>query len=138
MSMHMKHEGYEGFATWLMMQSHEELEHAYEMADYLNKRGGKVEIDKVDAVPTKFESPLDVFEKVYEHECKVTKLIEDVVKVANEEKDMASQDFFWKFIREQVEEEDSAAQIVSDIKLAGDGNIMLIDHHVMQRRAAAE
>ncbi|MDO4672197.1 ferritin [Falsiporphyromonas endometrii] len=134
MSMFLKHEGYDGFSAWMMMQSQEELGHAYEMADFVNKRGGKVEITKVDAVPTTFDGPLDIFEKAYEHECKVTELIEGVVKVASEERDMATQDFFWKFVREQVEEEDSASQIVSDIKLAGDLHISLIDHSIMERR----
>ncbi|MDY6122848.1 MAG: ferritin [Porphyromonas sp.] len=135
MSMHFKHVGYNGFAQWLFAQSREEMEHAYEMADFLNKRGGKVEIGALAAVPVDFGTPLEVFEQVYEHECKVTELIENVVRVASEARDMASQDFFWKFIREQVEEEDTAAGIVSDIKLAGEAHLTLIDQAMASRQA---
>lgn len=135
MSMHFKNEGYNGFAKWLFAQSREELEHAYEMADYLNKRGGKVEIGAIAEVPVKFGTPLDVFEQVYEHECHVTQLIEGVVRVASEARDMASQDFFWKFIREQVEEEDTAAGIVNDIGLAGGVHLTLIDQALGTRQA---
>ena len=76
---------------------------------------------------------LGVFENVYEHECQVSKLIENVVKVASEEKDMASQDFLWGFVREQVEEEATAQGIVDKIKKAGDTGIFFVDSQLGQR-----
>ena len=42
------------------------------------------------------------FEQVYEHECRVSKMIDALVDVAAAEKDKASQDFLWGFVREQV------------------------------------
>lgn len=50
-----------------------------------------------------------------------TKLIENVVKVASEEKDMASQDFLWGYVREQVEEEATAQGILEKIRKADQG-----------------
>ena len=41
MSFYFEKEGFSGFAHWMKKQSHEELEHAYAMADYIIKRGGK-------------------------------------------------------------------------------------------------
>ena len=72
MSFYLKMEGFDGFAHWMKKQSDEELTHAYSMADYVIKRGGKVTVDKVDVVPTGWGSPLEVFEHVYEHECHVS------------------------------------------------------------------
>ena len=60
-------------------QSQEELEHAYDLADYVSKRGGVAKVDKIDVVPQEWESVLDAFENVYKHECHVSSLIEDTL-----------------------------------------------------------
>ena len=51
MSFYFACEGFDGFAHWMKKQSQEELEHAYTMADYVTKRGGKAKVDKIDVVP---------------------------------------------------------------------------------------
>ena len=104
MSFYFACEGFDGFAHWMKKQSQEELEHAYTMADYVTKRGGKAKVDKIDVVPQGWGSPLEVFQHVYEHECKVSKMIDNLVSIASAEKDNATQDFLWGFVREQVEE----------------------------------
>ena len=70
MSFYFACEGFDGFAHWMKKQSQEELEHAYTMADYVTKRGGKAKVDKIDVVPQGWGSPLEVFQHVYEHECR--------------------------------------------------------------------
>ena len=112
MSFFFEKEGFSGFAHWMKKQSQEELEHAYDMANYVIKRGGVAKVDKIDVVPQEWNGLLGVFENVYEHECQVSKLIENVVKVASEEKDMASQEFLWGNVREQVQEEATAQGIL--------------------------
>ena len=44
MSFYLQKEGFDGFASWMRKQSQEELQHAYDLADYLaksNKDGRK-------------------------------------------------------------------------------------------------
>lgn len=134
MCLYLKSEGFNGFAHWMKKQSEEELNHAYEMADYVLKRGGTVTVDKVDVVPTGWGSPLEVFEHVYEHECHVSQLINDLVDVASAEKDKATQDFLWSFVREQVEEEATAQGIVERIRKMGDSAICYLDEQLGQRK----
>ena len=43
-----------------------------------------------------------MFEHVYKHECHVSELIDKLVDVASAEKDKASQDFLWGFVREHA------------------------------------
>ena len=88
-------QGLDGFAHWYYMQYKEELAHAEDMMHYVITRGGKVEIKAVAAVETEFNSPLEIAEKAYHHECLVSEKIENLVRIASEEKDMPSQDFFW-------------------------------------------
>lgn len=134
MSFFMDREGYCGMASWLKKQAAEENEHAYEMASYMIKRGGKAKVDKIDVVPNDFGTPLEVFEQVYEHECRVSKMIDDLVDVASAEKDKATQDFLWGFVREQVEEEATAAGIVDMLKKAGEAGLFFVDAKLGERK----
>ena len=133
MSFYMEREGYTGMAAWLKKQSGEENGHACSMAEYIIKRGGKAKIDKIDLVPIDYGTPLEVFEQVYEHERRVSKLIDALVDVAVAEKDKATQDFLWGFVREQVEEEASAMTIVDKIKRAGSTGVFFIDAQLGNR-----
>ena len=127
MSFFMEKEGYNGMANWLKKQSFEEHEHAFEMASYIIKRGGTAKVDKIDVVPNDFGTPLDVFEQVYKHECRVSKMIDELVDVAVSERDKATQDFLWGFVREQVADEATASCIVVMIKRAGNSNLYFVD-----------
>ena len=134
MSFYMEKEGYAGMASWLKKQYAEEVEHACEMASYMMKRGGIAKVDKVDVVPNEFGTPLEVFQQVYEHECRVSKMIDSLVDVASAEKDKATQDFLWGFVREQVQEEATAAGIVEMIKKAGNAGVYYVDSKLGERK----
>lgn len=134
MSFYMEGNGYNGMASWLKKQSFEENEHACELASYVMKRGGKAQVDKIDVVPNDFGTPLEVFKQVYEHECRVSKMIDELVDVASAEKDKATQDFLWGFVREQVEEEATAAGIVDMIEKAGAAGVFFVDSKLGERK----
>lgn len=135
MSFYLKKEGFDGFASWMRTQSQEELQHAYDLADYLAKRGGVAKVDKIDVVPQGWGSVQEVFEHVYQHECHVSELIDELVNVASEDKDKASQDFLWGYVREQVEEEATAQSILEKIKKCGDAaGILYLDDKLGQRK----
>lgn len=136
MSFYLQSEGFDGFASWMRKQSQEELQHAYDLADYVAKRGGVAKVDKIDVVPQGWGSVLEVFEHVYKHECHVSGLIDELVNVASGEKDKASQDFLWGYVREQVEEEATAQGIVEKLRKCGDGaGILYLDEQLGKSRA---
>lgn len=130
----LKNKGLDGCANWLMKQSQEELNHAYEIADYMNKRGEKAEVGMVDVVPTGWGDVAEVFKNVYDHECHVSKLIDELVDVASAEKDKATQDFLWGFVREQVEEEATARDLAEKFAKAGEAGILFLDSQLAQRK----
>ena len=134
MSFYLQKEGFDGFASWMRKQSQEELQHAYDLADYLVKRGGAAKVDKIDVVPQGWGSVQEVFEHVYKHECHVSSLIDELVNVASSEKDKASQDFLWGYVREQVEEEATALGIVEKLKRCKDeASILYMDEKLGER-----
>ena len=133
MSAYFASQGLDGFAHWYRQQYREELEHAEDMIQYVIQRGGRVKIQAIPEVETEFDSALHIAEKAYAHECLVSEKIEELVRLASEEKDMPSQDFFWKYIREQVEEEATASSLVDRVRLASDHAIIFLDKELSAR-----
>lgn len=133
MSMWLHQKGYQGMAQWVMEQSKEEMGHAYDMMDFVNRRGGRVTILPLESVPTEFGAVNELFSAIYEHECRVTAGIESLVRLSQKEGDMASEDFFWKYIREQVEEEDTASNIIDRINLSREENLIVLDRELGDR-----
>lgn len=133
MSFYLAKEGWDGFAHWMLKQSDEEKEHAVSLANYLTKRGGVAKVTMIDVVPDGWGDVKAVFSHVYEHECHVSRLIDDLVDVASAEKDKATQDFLWGFVREQVEEEATAQGILDKISKLGDAGLVALDEQLGRR-----
>jgi len=111
--------GLQGFANWFRVQWEEELEHALKMFDYVSSQGSRVNLKPIEAPPQDFTSGTDLFEKTLAHEKKVTGLINDLVKLANEEKDQNTIEFLQWFVKEQVEEEENATNVLKSIENSG-------------------
>ncbi len=119
MSAYSTHIGLKGFANWFMVQYQEEMMHAMKFYNYINDQAGQVKLIAIDAPPTEFESPLDMFEKTLKHEQFVTKRINDLVDLAIKEKDHATNIFLQWFITEQIEEEANDNDVIAKLKLVG-------------------
>jgi len=124
-----------GFANWMRAQIQEESMHAMKIYDFVNERGGRVLLKSIEQPPTEWKSPLAAFEAAYKHEQKVTGLINDLVNLAIEEKDHASNTFLQWFVNEQVEEESSVNEVVQKLKMLENapGGQFLIDRELGQR-----
>ena len=104
--------------------------------DFICQRGGRVQLALIEAPPSEWNSPLAVFEDTLAHEQKVTGLINDLVEIANEERDHASQIFLQWFVSEQVEEEESVGGVLEQLKLMGEakGGLFMMDREMAKRR----
>jgi ferritin len=124
-----------GFGKWLRMQAAEEQEHAMKFFDHLVERGAKVELKAIDTPTATWKSYLEVFKQVQEHEAFVTASINALYEIAQQEKDYPAQVLLHWFIKEQVEEESNAANIVNQLELVdGKGQaILMLDHAMGQR-----
>ncbi|MFN2160419.1 MAG: ferritin [Anaerolineales bacterium] len=135
MAAHFEAVNLPGFAHWMRMQSNEEVEHAMKFFDFINERGGRVELKAIDQPPIEWGSPLEIFETALGHEQKVTGMINNIFETAVQEKDYPSQIMLQWFIDEQVEEEKSAGEIVETLKMFGEKDtvIMLLDRQLGER-----
>ena len=135
MSAWFSDKGLPGFANWMYVQYQEELTHANKFFKYIVERSAKAELKAIAQMPTDFESIIDVVEKTLVHEQHVTSLINNLVDIAMEVHDHATQSFLKWYVDEQVEEEANVQEILDTLKLInGQGNgIFMIDRELRQR-----
>jgi ferritin len=135
MSAYCKTMNLDGFANWLYVQAQEEMVHAMKFYDFINQRGGSVQLRQIDGPPTKWSGVEEIFENVYEHEQKVTGLIHGLVDLAIEQRDHAANIFLQWFVTEQVEEEDNASSLVEQVKRVSGTKegLFLLDRELMSR-----
>lgn len=112
-------EGLSGFANWYEIQAKEERDHALIFRNYLHDNGCKVRLLAVDQPDKEFDSFLAPLEAGLEHEKYVTSLINGIYAAAAEAKDYRTMKFLDWFIEEQMEEEDTADDMITRMKLFG-------------------
>ena len=124
-----------GFANWMRVQTQEEQFHAMKFYDYIIERGGRVILRQIDAPPSDWDSPFASFKATLEHEQKVTGLVNELVYLARDEKDNASEVFLQWFVKEQVEEEDNVGKVLGQLKLIKDSleALFMMDKEMGQR-----
>jgi ferritin len=124
-----------GFAHWMSCQAQEEVVHAMKFFRFVNERNGRVLLQPIKGPETEWDSPLAAFEQAYAHEQGVTGRINDLVKLAREEGDTASEVFLQWYVTEQVEEEASADAVIQELKRMADapGGLYFLDRELGQR-----
>lgn len=140
MCAYFEEQNLSGFANWMRIQAQEEMTHAMKFFDYINERGGRVDLKPIEGPPTDWENPMVVMQEVYEHEQKVTGLIHSLVKLARDEQDYATENMLQWYVAEQVEEEANADAIIQQLKfIDGKGQgLLMIDKELQQRQFVDE
>ncbi len=119
MSAYAGRTGLKGFATWFMVQYHEEMVHAMKIYEYIGRQTGTVRLQAIAEPPVDFGTPLDMFRKTLAHEQFITKSINELMEIAVNEKDHATQIFLQWYVTEQIEEEENDNDIIAKLKLIG-------------------
>jgi len=129
-----------GFANWMHMQAQEEMSHAMKLYGFINERGGRVTLEQIDKPKTEWDCPLQAFEESLDHEIFITNSINDLMNLAVEEKDHATQIFLQWFVTEQVEEEASVTDVIKKLRFVKDapGAIFMLDRELGQRSFAPQ
>ena len=137
MAAYLKDEDLPGMANWMENQAKEELNHTVRFYKYIGERGGRVTMEAIERPPDSWDDVLSLFEDVYAHEQKVTSLIHALVDLSDEVRDHATSNFLQWFVAEQVEEEDSAAEVLGKVRRS-EGSpqaLMMVDEQLSQRVA---
>ncbi len=117
MANYYHHEGLDGFGHWFNLQAKEEMEHAQKFMQYLLDNGEKIALLPIgapDKTYGKYDQPLAA---ALEHEKYVTSLIDNIYTEAAQVKEYKTAEFLNWFVKEQVEEEKNAEELVTKYNL---------------------
>ncbi len=135
MSMDAADKGLKGVSNWFSIQFKEEQDHAQILINYMLSQGARVELAPIAAVDTSWDSAKAMFEQTLEHEKKVTSLIHNLCMIASEDRDVATTNRLSWFVDEQVEEEESARDILDQLRMVEGNNygLYMIDKEMAAR-----
>ncbi len=111
--------GFPGASSFLYEHADEERMHMLKLVHFVNDRGGKTQLMNVEVPPQEYDSVLDIFTQIKEHEMFITESINNLYGVTVDEKDYTTGNFLQWYITEQVEEESLFNTILDKIKLVG-------------------
>lgn len=135
MSLCASNLGLNGAAAWFNVQFQEEMAHVDKFCKYLTDRGETVKLGALDCPRNNYSTLLEMFEATLKHEEFITESINNLVRIARENNDYATEVFLQWYIIEQVEEEANDNEIIDRLRLIGqDGSsLFLIDNELGQR-----
>ncbi len=111
--------GFGGVANFLFRHAQEERNHMMKVLEYILRRGGEVVVIAIPAPPDHPATLYECFESVFTHEVGNTKSIHSLVKMSFQEEDWATWNFLQWFVKEQVEEETFAMNLLDKFRIAG-------------------
>ncbi len=127
--------GLPGFAHWMQIQAIEEITHGHKLAAYVGDRGGQVVMQPIVAPPSEWESPLAAFAQTVAHEESITERINQLLDVAIDARDHATQSMLQWFVSEQVEEEATVGELLQKLRLIeqSQGALFIMDRDMGAR-----
>ncbi len=120
-------ENMHGMSHFFIKQAHEEYEHAMKFYEFIFDMDGRVMFQKIDEPKNEYKSYLEAFQTALAHEELVTSKINDIYKMAIEEKS-------W-FVEEQLEEENSMKDIIVKLERIKENyqGLYMLDRELGQR-----
>ncbi|MDH7600586.1 MAG: ferritin [Armatimonadota bacterium] len=132
MAVALESMGLRVLADYFFKHAEEEREHAMKMIKYVLDVGGKVTMKAIAEPGGDWSSAENIAKQTLDHELEVTRRINDLVALAEQEKDYATRSFLQWYVDEQVEEVSSAEYLLSLIKAAGPQQMLGVEHRVAQ------
>ncbi|MBQ4516988.1 MAG: ferritin [Clostridia bacterium] len=118
-SIYYEQQGLDGFANWYMVQAQEERDHAMLFLKYLQLCGENASLGAIAQPDKKLDALMAPLKFGLEHEQYVTSLINDIYAAAYEVKDFRTMQFLDWFVKEQLEEEKNAEDMIKKMELFG-------------------
>ena len=129
--------GYKILRQLFHEQYREELEHAERIVKYVGEVGGKVTLDVLPKPQGNFSNPEAIAQAALDSEVSITKQINELVALADSEKDYATRQFLDWFVAEQVEEISTMGDLVRLIRMAK-GNMLQVETRLRHEMVASK
>lgn len=136
MSLCAAHSGMPGLSHWMYVQWQEEQEHARILQKYMLSQAAQVELRAIAAVPIHWDDAPEMLRETLLHEREVTSMINDLMNLATDERDFATMGRLRWFVEEQLEEEEQARDLLTQLEMVDDDSYgrYELDQQLLRRR----
>jgi len=138
MSLAFRDMGLKVFAGRFYEQSEEERRHALKIINYLQDVGAPARLDVIPRPEGRFETATAIIKAAVQAEEMVTKQVNELVTLAETDKDYATRSFLQWFVDEQVEEVASMHELLQWVEMAGEKNLFFVEARVRRRSRVSE
>lgn len=111
--------GYTGCGKFLCEHADEEHMHMMKLFNYLSETGNLPVLGTIDAPPIEWGDLKILFEKILDHERKITQSINNLVAKTFAEQDFSTFNFLQWYVSEQHEEEHLFQSILDKLNIIG-------------------
>ena len=112
-------QGLDGFANWYEVQAKEERDHAMLIRTYIIDNGERMIFDAIENPTQEYDGMDAPLRLALQHERFITGLINKIYKASHDVDDYRTMQFFDWFVKEQLEEEKNADDLIKKFELFG-------------------
>jgi ferritin len=134
---HFAAESLPKLAAHFFRQATEERDHAHRFMKFVIDAGGRVLIPAIPAPVAHFAFAKDAVKLSYEQEIEVTRAINALADLAQQENDHITKNFLQWFLNEQLEEVSSMDQLLKIVERAGEGGLLMVEQYLIGNKAGA-
>ncbi len=135
MSLWFKERDLNGFSSFFLNESKDELEHAYIFTDYLIARGQKVDLHELAKPIQQWESIQDLISYAFNMEAELTISLQQLYAISERTSDIRTNVFLDQIVESQIKSEDQFAHILGKVKFSGENPsaILIVDEYLSRK-----
>ena len=127
MSLWFQERDLNGFSSFFLKESKDELEHAYKFTDYLIARGQNVNLHELSKPIQDWDSIQDLIVYAFNMEADLTISLQQLYAISERTSDIRTNVFLDPIVESQIKSEDEFAHILGKVKFSqGDPSALLI------------
>ena len=120
-------------ASFFYRQAEEERDHAMKFVHFLVDAGAPVSIPAIEATASGFESAEQATAAALQWEREVTAHINELMAIAEEERNYIARQFLDWFVAEQLEEVALMGELLQTVQRAGEDNLLAVEQYLVNR-----
>tara|TARA_Y100000589_G_scaffold97419_1_gene92004 strand:- start:961 stop:1512 length:552 start_codon:yes stop_codon:yes gene_type:complete len=124
-----------GFSSFFLNESNDEMEHAYKFSDYLIARGQSVKLQDLPSPLQNWKSIEEIITYSFKMESELTTSIQQLYSIAERTSDIRTSVFLDPIIESQIKSEDEFATILGKVKFSSNqpSAILIIDESLKRK-----
>ena len=135
MSLWLQERDLNGFSSFFLKESKDELEHAYKFTDYLIARGQNVDLHELAKPIQSWESIQDLIAYAFNMEADLTISLQQLYAISERTSDIRTNVFLDPIVESQIKSEDEFAHILGKVKFSGDSPsaLLIVDEYLARK-----